>query len=1249
MHEAKLPGCRWRILPIVAAIACFAEAAPAELICAPTARPIAHAGKIAATRNLIKTGGTLHSLVIFAKFADEAAHLQAPPSYADTLFDPHTPGSLAHFYGTMSFHQFSLAGTVLPRRYHSDNPASYYVSSTQGQGHFGRFVEEVLAQVDRDIDFGEFDNDGPDGVPNSGDDDGWVDYVFIVPRSAPRGFIVGGATGVAGLGMPASYVTRDVSVRGVPIRVGTDRYSGSLSSEGPFSQLVGTMAHEFGHALGLPDLYDLAHERQADDSAGIGRWGLMGWGAHGWAGTDGPTELSAWSREKLGWVGVDNERLFVTATDTSVIVDDIRRGGHIVRVPLPTKSDGVAGVAEEYLLLEYRSRAARFYGRGMPAGGLLIWHIRPQREDNTDETRKLVDLVSADGLYRQTDQRLGDNLDAWSHGSSYQTTNDGNLGDATDPFDGVRFTSFGRHTNPPVDPFHEFSPAARGPVLDMQRAGDAISVDVLLPRWSGRIDSDVHWTNQIIVDGDITVTETGRLTVHRGTEVLLDMDRGGGGRDPDRVEITINGDLSLQPPALSFAAPLFRSLQPGGSWFGIVLSPALDSWVSAPAGAYEIFDSRHGVYTAGSPRLQLAWQVQPAPVAFARAELPSVEVSNDGGDISAGSWVHFMVLQDGNRVTVDSLRIAPIAVGDSRVLTLPWVLPSLPGSYTVQMYVDGVGGTAPASPSSHQIQIIEARNPFTSVDLGGPLSRGNGAGFLDADGDGDLDLYLARYQETDLLFCNEAGRFVDCSQWAGVDGSGASRSFAAGDLDADGDLDLYQVNEGPNALLLNDGTGGFSPTRTIEVNDPAWGRGATFLDIDGDGDLDLLVINAGGPNRLFLQEEESWTESATDWGLAASGYGRGMALSDYDADGDTDVFLANYDGASKLMQNNGSQFIDVTALRGIRGHLGDVAAVFGDHDGDGIVDLFLSNQDGDGLLYQGHQGGFTASDAALGNRTVGAAFVDYDNDGDLDLVTTSLHALSGGDQLYQNQSPGFLAIGDLLGLRQQSAGRGLSFADYDGDGDQDMLVADVVACQLYRNNNSAASWVEFDLRSRDGNSESIGARVELRSAGRVQMRDVQVTQGYGSYRPATIHFGLGKAPRVDQVLVHWPDGSSTNHTNLAANRRITLEQHGIATAISDSHTMVPFDFALDLPYPNPFNSRTTLSFRLDQAGAASLDVYHVGGQRVRRLFSGELPPGAYVKHWDGRDEHGFAAASGVYLLRLSTPEGSISRRLVLLQ
>ncbi|MBT5058532.1 MAG: hypothetical protein HOM68_18470 [Gemmatimonadetes bacterium] len=399
--------------------------------------------------------GTLNVLVVFAQFQNEIGLGERIPDYATRMFDPDTPGSFTHYYNEMSFGQLQINATVLPRRYTSTQPASAFLADTSTEyGGYGDFSHEIMKQVDADVDFGQFDNNGPDGVPDSGDDDRIVGYVFLIMRSVPRNFLYGGATGIKGLGR--DVVTDDIGAKGRKIMVLRKGYTGSIVAERPYAQTVGIMAHEFGHGLGLPDLYDtsfqkVANQDPADDSAGIGRWGLMGRGAYGWTedASQGPSPMSAWTREQLGWVGVDNDQLQqVIMPAGGLHLTDVRHGGSMLKVFLEPETDDVADDEREYLLVEHLSRDNSYYTRQLPADGIQLWHIRPMAMDNLDERSKLVDLVCADGLFadagfpRGTDHDLvhgGDNLDFWARDAAYAEAHEGNLGDASDLFDGRQF------------------------------------------------------------------------------------------------------------------------------------------------------------------------------------------------------------------------------------------------------------------------------------------------------------------------------------------------------------------------------------------------------------------------------------------------------------------------------------------------------------------------------------------------------------------------------------------------------------------------------------------------------------------------------------------------------------------------------------------------------------------------------------------------------------------------------------------
>jgi hypothetical protein len=369
------------------------------------------------------------------------------------------------------------------------------------------------------------------------------------------------------------------------------------------------MAHEFGHALGLPDLYDKSFQDDPDqdpseDSAGIGRWGLMGWGAHGWNGDDGPNPFCAWSRLQLGWIGLNNERLIEVKRDTIRLqIADLDQGGFIYMIPLliaPERTSKFQDLSniQSYLLLEQKVRKAHYYNRNLPAEGLLVWHMTLATNNKQEET-KLLDLMCADGLYKDAGYGQGrvpdphqghDNLDFWAHHEGYTKDHKGNKGDATDVFDGVRYTRLDADTNPSNRLGGRLPAALTGPAISMQRQGDLMVVDIRQPRWAGTIHGEAHWSGDVIVDGDLTIAPEGQLFIYNETRVYVaGADQLRSGLDPARCELRIQGELNVQSGTSYQYNPkkrewdwlrpgpvLFEALVPGEKWYGVIAESQID-------------------------------------------------------------------------------------------------------------------------------------------------------------------------------------------------------------------------------------------------------------------------------------------------------------------------------------------------------------------------------------------------------------------------------------------------------------------------------------------------------------------------------------------------------------------------------------------------------------------------------------------------------------------------------------------------
>ncbi|NQV14107.1 M6 family metalloprotease domain-containing protein [bacterium] len=318
------------------------------------------------------------------------------------LFDGPWPSpTMAEHYEEMSYDQFHLSGTVYGWYEMGSNSEFYEGSQTEPYdngfngppGGCGEFLQEALTQSDLEIDFTQYDNDGPDGVPNSGDDDGYVDAAFFVHSG--RGGEGGGPyiwshrwtySGWWG----TYFTTNDIGFSGSPIRV-NDYIMQPAVSTGSGMIEIGVFSHEFGHALGLPDLYDTDYSTN-----GLGSWCLMASGS--WSTPSSPVHMSAWCKEMMGWTvplfpgeNID-DMTFPNAAENSYAV---KLWTHGELAPFVGNFSHGQDVGREYFLIENRQRTGT--EQYLPGTGLLIWHIDNSQWSNSNENHRMVDLMPADG------------------------------------------------------------------------------------------------------------------------------------------------------------------------------------------------------------------------------------------------------------------------------------------------------------------------------------------------------------------------------------------------------------------------------------------------------------------------------------------------------------------------------------------------------------------------------------------------------------------------------------------------------------------------------------------------------------------------------------------------------------------------------------------------------------------------------------------------------------------------------------
>ena len=392
-------------------------------------------------------------------------------------------GSLSHYFFKMSHRKLTLAppltGSTARWYESSDDEVSDYVGSPCATWYSGvkRFVQEVIVEADAEgVDFSQTNMVAVITPRDFGDEcskNGTVFYNLSLPT-------------------PVDGKTR-------LDRVITADYRGS------FAYIVGVLAHEYGHAMDLPELFDRTHQRDkinsASHSAGIGRWGVMASGNLGWEHTptgksdpvnDGPNPMSMWSRVEVEWVD-------------PVVLEADQSGVEVQKVTSSSNSAYKIPISEsEYFLVSNRQKTGgSAYDIYMPEGGsgLAIWHIDEDAGSGDDaneyERHKRVDLECADGLFSDRGypgntkdvEAGGDNLDYTTCSDvaagcipSYQATRNGNVGDATDLWDGSSHTQFTPDTNPSTGGYEQGFIAKRPqPIATRQNVFTGVFIENIRP------------------------------------------------------------------------------------------------------------------------------------------------------------------------------------------------------------------------------------------------------------------------------------------------------------------------------------------------------------------------------------------------------------------------------------------------------------------------------------------------------------------------------------------------------------------------------------------------------------------------------------------------------------------------------------------------------------------------------------------------------------------------------------------------
>jgi hypothetical protein len=528
----------------------------------------------------------------------------------------------------------------------------------------------------------------------------------------------------------------------------------------------------------------------------------------------------------------------------------------------------------------------------------------------------------------------------------------------------------------------------------------------------------------------------------------------------------------------------------------------------------------------------------------------------------------------------------------------------------------------PSSVSRITFDRVSGRSPQYYL----PETLGGGGGFIDYDNDGWMDIYLVNSGKCDfydpdpplrnaLYHNNRDGTFTDVTEKAGVGGGGFGMGVAVGDYDGDGWPDLCLTQYGRCILYHNNGDGTFTDvTEKAGIDAVGFAASAVWFDYDNDGRLDLFICRSVDfnksnnkfcgfgdrteryycipnvynpmPSWLFHNNGDgTFTDVSKESGIASvGGIAWGVVATDINNDGLMDLFVSNDMVANFLFANRGKGKFEEIGLQSGVGYSADgrvrsgMGADSADYDQDGWMDLFLTDVDEEMFSLYHNNRDETFDDQSVSNgigmkvRAMsgwGVKFLDYDNDGNIDLFIVSGHPDNKVNQLHseiqyeenpllwRNLGGSFRStyqnVSDQSGpvFQQVFAARGLAIGDFNNDGGVDvlMLLNDGPPLLLRNNVGKLNHWLGIQLKGRVANPDAVGAKVTWQ-AGDLKRHVYKVGGGgYLSCHDPRLVLGIGRRTKIDSIEVKWPPPSTRvdRFTNLPIDRYIAIvEGKGIA-------------------------------------------------------------------------------------------------------